>query len=127
MATILVLEDEIGVRELFALVLRREGHVVLEAHTAKDAERISRAHEIDALIANVVLPGNKRGTEFASELRKSHPHVRVLLISGWPQRREDVDGPAGAPSDSVRVLEKPFGIDELIRQVRSLLSGRGAA
>ena len=83
MATILILEDEVGVRDLFALLLRQDGHTILEAGSAKEAEQLSTGQRIDLLIADLVLPGGKSGTDFAVGLIESQPNVRVLFMSGW--------------------------------------------
>lgn len=122
MATILILEDEVDVRELFALILGQHSHTVLEASTAEEAKRVSTENRVDALVTNVILPGGKSGTDFALELLRSQPHVRVLIVSGWPvQRTDDRENISKMPEGSYLILQKPFGIDMLVRKVRDLI------
>lgn len=122
MATILILEDEVDVRDLFALLLRQDGHTVLEAGNAKEAEQCSTGQRIDLLIADLVLPGGKSGTDFAIGLLECQPNVRVLFMSGWLVNREDdTDNIAKLPGRSYKLLQKPFGHDELVRHVQILL------
>ncbi len=122
MATILILEDEAGVRDLFALLLRQDGHTVWEAGTVREAERLSTGQRIDLLIADLVLPGGKSGTAFAVSLIECQPNVRVLFMSGWLVRREvDAENIAKLPERSYRLLQKPFGNNELVRHVQLLL------
>jgi len=121
-ATILILEDEVDVRDLFALLLRQDGHTVLEAGNAKEAEQCSTGQRIDLLIADLVLPGGKSGTDFAIGLLECQPNVRVLFMSGWLVNREDdTDNIAKLPGRSYKLLQKPFGHDELVRHVQILL------
>ena len=121
-ATILILEDEVGVRDLFALLLTQDGYTVLEAGTVREAEQLSGSRRIDLLIADLVLPGGKSGTDFAVGLIECQPNVRVLFMSGWLVNREDdTDNIAKLPGRLYRILQKPFGIDELVRHVHILL------
>ena len=122
MATILILEDEVGVRDLFALLLRQDGHTILEAGSAKEAEQCSTGQRIDLLIADLVLPGGKSGTDFAVGLIESQPNVRVLFMSGWLAHRDnDTENIAKLPERSYRLLQKPFGNDVLVRHAQILL------
>lgn len=122
MPTILILEDEVNLKELFGIVLRQNEYTVLEATTAAEAEQLSSDQRIDVLIANVVLPGGRSGPDFAVALVQSQPHVKTLFISGWlVHRSPDAANIAKMPEGSYRVLHKPFGTDALIHEVRRVL------
>jgi len=123
LANILIVEDEANLRRLFALVLRQEGHTVLEAYTVHEAEQVSTGRAIDVLIADIVLPGAKSGTDFAVGLIESQPRLRVLFVSGWLEQREhDAQNVAKMPEGSYVVLQKPFTMDVLVQHVRAFVN-----
>ena len=128
MATILILEDETFVREMLALSSRADGYTLLEASTVVEAQQVLSSHSIDALVADVVLPGGGNGIAFALALVESQPKVRVLFMSGWPLR-DMYDKPLSQmPPGSFALLQKPIGNRELLQEIRTLLGDarRGA-
>jgi two-component system, cell cycle sensor histidine kinase and response regulator CckA len=118
-STILLAEDEPGVRSLGATVLRMAGSVVLEAGDGTEAIEISRnyAGRIDLLVSDLMMP-RMRGTELADRLRATRPGMRVLYITGYA--REAVDGRAFEGATS---LLKPFSPDQLVQAVSAALAG----
>ncbi len=117
--TVLVAEDEEGIRKLVARVLRKQGFAVIEAPSGEEALRLADSHEgaIDLLIADVQL-GGIRGDELARRLQDRRPGMKVLLVSGYTG--EEL-GPGAAPPEGAAFLEKPFSLTKLLGQVRSLL------
>ena len=118
--TVLVVEDEAGVRELVNRILTGLGYKVVEAGDGDEAlEYLQHGPDsIDLLLADVVLPGSLQGNELAQVLGWMRPGVPVLFISGHPR---EALGRAGKLAVGVRLLEKPFSPDKLARQVRSAL------
>jgi PAS domain S-box-containing protein len=92
--TVLVVDDEPGVRHLACAMLRRSGYTVLEASDGLEAERVAAGHEseIDVLLTDIVMPG-MRGPELATLLRAARPTLRVVYMSGFPDTAplEDVE------------------------------------
>ncbi len=116
--TILLVEDEEGVRTFVATILRGHGYRVLEADRADRAEALAaEADGIDLLITDVVMPG-RNGRELAERLQASTPTLRVLFTSGYPA---DNALRSGIGDATTAFIEKPFGPDELARAVRELL------
>jgi len=121
--TVLLAEDETGVRELVSGQLRRLGYEVLVASSGAEALNAARVHSgpIDLLLSDIVMP-KMGGRELALELRKLRPGLRVMFISGY----------AGPPAQEAlqltgaRILWKPFTLTELAATVRAAL-GNGAA
>ncbi|HEX7083950.1 MAG TPA: ATP-binding protein [Gaiellaceae bacterium] len=114
--TLLLVEDDEGVRTFVSLTLAGRGYRVLEADRADTAEQIAASADgIDLLITDVVMPG-RSGRELADRLQAAKPGLRVLFTSGYP-------GDAVLRSDAADTdfLEKPFGPLELARAVRRLL------
>jgi CheY-like chemotaxis protein len=117
--TILLVEDEAGIRELAGDFLRGRGYMVLAAMDGNEALRIAEGHEdlIHLLVTDVVMP-NVGGNELAERLRHVRPQIKVLFMSGYP------DHPTltkGGVEVQTTVLQKPFSLDTLAHKVRTLL------
>ena len=115
--TVLLVDDEDGVRRLMHVCLKREGYQLLQARDAEEAERIASAcpGPIHLLVTDVTMPGMS-GLQLAERLKPLRPEMKTLFVSG------------GAPAElggvrlpAADVLAKPFRAPELARRVRSLL------
>jgi two-component system, cell cycle sensor histidine kinase and response regulator CckA len=117
--TILLVDDDDAVRELFARMLRQAYHV-LEACSSKQARQKFDEHEgrIDLLICDVVMPGGN-GPQLAEALILVDPTLRLLFVSGYPP---DTEVLPGYPAPHVDFLQKPFSGRQLVARVASLLS-----
>ncbi|CAN5802180.1 hypothetical protein BH23GEM9_BH23GEM9_16670 [soil metagenome] len=115
-----MVEDEAPVRRLIARVLERKGYRVLEAGDAATALELldERALPPHMLLSDIVLPGAS-GTELARLASARHPHMAVMLTSGFPRDRF-ADGVPAAWA----FLEKPFSPADLVQRVRSQLDRR---
>jgi two-component system, cell cycle sensor histidine kinase and response regulator CckA len=120
--TVLVVEDEEGVRELLRKVLTRQGYTVIEARHGKDALLVVERHRgpIHLVITDVVMP-EMGGNELADMLQPSRPDLKVLYISGYTN---DEIVRRGISNSGAAFLQKPFASDELVRKVRELLDAR---
>ena len=121
--TLLLADDEEGVRSLLAAVLRRAGFEVLEASNGEEALALSRGHEgaIDLLVTDIVMPGMD-GRRLAEQLRRERPETSVLFVSGYTS--DAAAGRLRGPDSSF--LAKPFTPAELLRKVQSSLAARAA-
>ena len=115
--TILLVEDDAGVRELLRDELRKMGYRVFEAKDGLEACLVGtqQMRELQLLLTDVVMPGMS-GTELAKHLRVIKPGLKLLFISGYS---DDVNIRAGDPSSAY--LQKPFTLDTLARTIRELL------
>jgi len=117
--TILLVEDQDGIRDMVLEFLERKGYTVLQAMNGKEALALAAAHEcaIDLLITDVVMP-KIGGRELARQLAESRPHMKILFMSGFPEHMtlsgELVD-------ENAAVLQKPFLLDTLARKVRDVI------
>ena len=117
--TILVVEDERSLRKLTRKTLSDAGHKVYEAGDASEALELSRKTEdvIDLLLTDVIMPGMS-GKKLADVLAAERPGIGVLYMSGY------TDGEIathGILEQGTAILRKPFGRDELMRQVENAL------
>jgi two-component system cell cycle sensor histidine kinase/response regulator CckA len=117
--TILLVEDEVIVRDLVRSVLQATGYVVLEAANGEQALQLTDEHHgpIHLLLADVVLPGLS-GLEVAERLSAVRQGLHVLYMSGYGQ---DTIERYGVPVGECMFLQKPFTPTTLLRQVRAAL------
>jgi CheY-like chemotaxis protein len=119
--TILLVEDEDGVRELIDEVLTARGYQVLAASRGMDALQIAEFvdDDIHLLVTDVVMP-QMSGREVVMRLAPGRPNMRVLYLSGYT---DDLILQHGALEPGAAFLQKPFGATDLATKVREVLSG----
>jgi len=112
--TILLVEDEPAVRQLFALALTRAGYHVYEARNGQEAVKLFEQHgdSIDLVLTDMRMP-YMGGAELAHQLRGRRRTLKLLCISGYPG---SLDQDLAAD-----FLAKPFSRDDLLKKVRELL------
>jgi len=117
--TLLLAEDEPGVRALARDVLRQHGYQVLEALDVPDALRICREHpeRIHLLLTDVVMPVMS-GRELAERVAQIRPEIKVLYMSGYT---DNIVVSHGVTSIDKEFLQKPFTPRSLARKVRETL------
>jgi CheY-like chemotaxis protein len=117
--TVLVAEDEDGVRELLRKVLTEHGHTVLEARHGRDALMLAERYErpIHLLVTDVVMP-EMGGPELAQRLVDRRPDLQVLYVSGYTN---DEVLRRGIPEVGAAFVQKPFAPEDLMRRVREVL------
>jgi signal transduction histidine kinase len=120
--TILVVEDEAGVRKLVLDVLNGRGYTVLEATRGEEAVRIAKRYkgEIHLALVDVVMP-EMSGPDLIREIAPRRPKMRVLFISGYT---EEAIVHHGIPESGIAFLQKPFLPDALALKVREVLDAK---
>lgn len=115
-AVILVVEDEVLVRNIVCTLLQREGHKVLSASNGIEALDVARRYngKIDLLVSDVQMP-RLDGFSLVGQIRPERPDMRVLLMSG--KVSTDVPG----DMQDIPLLRKPFRSGEFIAKVRETL------
>lgn len=120
--TVLVVEDEDGVRELLWKVLTEHGHTVLEARHGPDALSVAAGydHPIQLVVTDVVMPGMGAG-QLVDRLLAERPELKVLYISGYTH--EEVTR-RGVTQHEAAFVHKPFTSVELMQKVRGVLDSQ---
>ena len=120
--TVLLVEDETGVRTLTATLLGKLGYMVIEARDGDSAvAKLESDPRVDLLLTDVVLPGAMSGPKIAEEVRSRCAGVKVLYMSGYPDQVLQSNGPL---DEGTEVLSKPFRRNQLAQKVRSALDGK---
>jgi PAS domain S-box-containing protein len=117
--TVLLTEDEEGVRRLAQEILSGNGYKVLEAGNGREALLLSEGHrgEIHLLLTDVVMP-KMSGRELGERIRLQRPRLRILYMSGYT---DDAVLRHGVLEDGIPFLQKPFTAEGLARKVREVL------
>ena len=118
--TVMVVEDDEGVREMLRRALERQGYAVLEAANAAEAIRLVESQPPDLVITDMIMPGGMNGRQLTDRLREMHPGLKVMYISGYSDL--DVVGREFVDEGTV-FLQKPFNFADFGRQVRRALNG----
>jgi PAS domain S-box-containing protein len=123
--TILLVEDELEVRRVIALTLRRFGYDVVVADDPRHAVEICASTErtVHAVLTDVVMPGIS-GVALVERLRGLRQGLKVLFMSGYTDR-QIVD--ASTLNASAAFIQKPFTPDALGKQLRALLDSSADA
>jgi PAS domain S-box-containing protein len=120
--TILVVEDDAGVRATVVDMLTALGYTVLKADDGQSAlEVLETGVAIDLLFTDVVMPGPVRSTDMARRAQEMVPDIAVLFTSGYPQNAIVHGGRLDA---GVELLSKPYRREELARKLRHVLANR---
>jgi len=117
--TILVVEDEMGVRELACRILRDRGYKVIGAADGNEALRLAREHEgeIHLVVTDVIMPGMS-GNELVAQLKSDRPQIEALYISGYTDKAIVHHG---ILDSGVAFLQKPFTVEGLAHKVREVI------
>ena len=118
-ATILIVEDDSGIRQLAEKVLRRSGYEVLTAGDGDQARAICERHggAIDVLLSDVVMPGMS-GPLVAAMLARIRPEMKVVFMSGYT---DDAAVRHGIMNQGVPFLQKPFTPEQLASKILEVL------
>jgi signal transduction histidine kinase/ActR/RegA family two-component response regulator len=122
-ARILVIDDELHVREVLRELLGGEGHTVLDAADGRSGLALAEAEAVDLVLSDVSMPGMS-GWEVAEACHARFPDLPVGLITGWGDRLD----PAELTRHGVRfVVAKPFEAAEVLHRVSDALAATDRA
>jgi len=118
--TILLVEDEKPLRELFARVLTNNGYRVLDASDPDHALEICRQHpgKIHLLLTDIVMP-KMNGTKLAEQIVAIRPDIKVVYMSGYT---DDAVVHHGILGPGTAFIEKPIGTAELLKKIHDFLA-----
>ena len=122
--TILLVEDEEGLRALNARGLQSRGYTVIEAGNGVEAlqelqELEKQGGEIDLVVSDVVMP-EMGGPTLMKELKKRKPDIKIIFVSGYAEDAFDKSLP---DPTQFNFLAKPFTLKQLVRVVKETMAG----
>ena len=120
MAVILIVDDEPETRGVLQETLETAHHTVLAAQNGSEALQFMSAAQVDLVITDILMPETD-GFGVLMELRRHHPHVKVMAYSGG----YDFDVLRAAKALGAHAtLPKPFAVAQLLRTVQHVLTGK---
>ncbi len=115
----LVVEDDPALRIVIVSFLERQNYQVTAAPDGSEALAImDESGPFDLLLSDIILPGEFSGPELANEITRRQPSMKILFMSGYAS---DAFEGKSHPSDCANLLQKPFSMGELAREMRSVL------
>jgi len=122
--TILIVDDEEGLREIAAFNLGELGYETLVVEDGPSALKVlEQERDIDLMFSDVVMPNDMNAYELAQKAHKSHPQLKILLTSGYDRKLgeiENSDDPFLIKLNKTQ-LKKPYSISELAIAIRKAL------
>jgi PAS domain S-box-containing protein len=123
--TILLVEDDAGVRQIGVALLTGLGYRVLESGSGPEAlALLNQHHDVDLLFTDMVMPGGMTGAELAVRARQRNRKLKVLYTSGYT---DTVNLDSGLLQNGDQMLNKPYQKRELAETVRGVLDETIAA
>ncbi len=123
--TILVVEDEMVLREMARTFLADCGYRILEAASGREALQVWWQHrnEIDLLLTDMKMPEGVSGMELAEKMLAEQPGLKIILTSGYS---DDIVSPETLKRTNAKFLPKPYSYAELTRLVRETLDNKNS-
>lgn len=119
-ASILVVDDEAGIRKTLSKILEREGYFVKTAENGKDAIKALRTQPFDIALVDIRLP-DIDGIELLDQMWKIRPRLVKIIVTGFPSLNSAVDAlDKGADG----YVLKPFDVSELLAMIKKRLRKR---
>ncbi len=119
MANILVVDDEVGIRELLMEILSDEGHVVYMAENAREARERRVAHALDLVLLDIWMPDTDGVTLLKEWQRNGHLTMPVIMMSGHATIDTAVEA---TRIGALNFLEKPIALQKLLGAVKGALA-----
>ena len=120
--SILVVDDELLIRDLLYDFFRDQGWDISIAENGEKALEILRSKDVDLLLTDLKMP-NMDGLALATEVKRSHPDIPVVIMTGFPS----VDSAVTALRQKVAdYIIKPFNINQLYKTVKEKIDEKRA-
>jgi CheY-like chemotaxis protein len=118
--TILLVEDEIHLRQMVAKGLRRFGYSVLEADNGQTAMKLWLEYEqrIDLLFSDMRMPEGMTGLDLAKRLKDDKPNLQVIISTGYSM---EMAGQGSSTSGGIVYFQKPYEFEALLKIIRDCL------
>ena len=119
--TILLVEDSDSLKLGFVSVLEAKGYKILSASNGEEAIELANTHSsenIHLLLTDMVMPG-MTGFELAAKMKLLRPQTKILFMSGYAS--DVIESRSAGTLQEVEFLQKPFGVNELLHKIKSVL------
>lgn len=122
MAHILVIDDDADVRFILESFLNRDGHTVDTAEDGKSGIKLTRLHDYDLIITDIIMP-EMNGIEVLSEIKAKSPAIRIIVLTGGSAKLDkDLLLATAKAMRADKVISKPIDVKVLKAAVTELLA-----
>ncbi len=121
MKKILIVDDQLEVRELVEVTLRTQDYQILKAENGDQAVELARAEKPDLILMDIMMPGGMDGLE-ATRIIKENPETKDCVIIMLTAKGQQADRRKGLDAGASEYFSKPFSPLELIRTVEKHLA-----
>lgn len=121
MARILIIDDEPSILIMIKKMLEREGHQVDTAENGREGTELFEINKHDLIITDIIMP-QKEGLEIILDLRKRHPKLKIVAISGGGRIGPEGYLPSAKLFGADMVFQKPLIKNDFIEAITRLLS-----
>jgi two-component system cell cycle response regulator CpdR len=118
--SILVVDDEPGIRELLCLMLEAAGHTVVSAEDGIQAPKVLASQPVQVVITDLLMP-ERDGLEFITEIRKKFPTVKIIAMSGGGHIARDSYLRIAKNFGAHVLLEKPFSQSGVLGAIEAVM------
>lgn len=120
MRKILIVDDQVEVRELVEVTLRSEDYKVLQAENGEKGIEMAKAEKPDLIIMDIMMPGDMDGLEATRRIKNDHEtkDCKVIMLTA---KGQETDREKGLEAGADDYFIKPFSPLELIRKVEEIL------
>jgi adenylate cyclase len=115
--TVLVIDDELNIREMIAETLEADGYTVLQADTGARALEVLGLRSVDIILSDIQLPDTS-GIELASRIREQQESIPIVMVTALADADKAIDALKLGVSD---YITKPFDLEHLSRSIRRIL------
>ncbi len=115
MQTILVVDDELSMREFLKILLEKEGYSILTAADGAEALTLTQEHAVDLVVSDIRMPG-MNGLELLATLKEINSGLPVIMITAFASPEDAVTAMKNGAFD---YITKPFNVDEIKNVIRS--------
>jgi len=120
MKKILIVDDQVEVRELVGVTLRVEDYQIFQAKSGEEAIEIAKAEKPELIIMDIMMPGGMDGLE-ATRIIKNDPETKDCTIIMLTAKGQQADREAGLEAGANDYFPKPFSPLDLIKRVEEVL------
>lgn len=121
MPSILIIDDDQSLRDSLHRALRGNGYTLMEAAEGGEGIQVVKSHPVDVALVDLFMPG-KEGLETIGELRRSHPGITIIAMSGGGKKGHMDVLKAAKLMGARRTLAKPFTREQLLEAVEKELA-----
>ena len=120
-ATVLLVEDDVAVRNLVARLLKMHGYRVVPAESGRAALPLWEQHknDINLLLTDVVMPDGVSGRELAQRCQTENPHLQVIYTSGY---NVELSTEKGWLREGIHFVQKPYRPEQLLQLIGEVLA-----